>query len=326
MPSLIRRRHLSYALRGGTWRHLGRRARWLAAPGVAPAVPLSWPVAELTRETLSIRWPRHYGWSNAGGWIDPIKRGISAHVALAPADIPQPVGNVVLFHVAAGADTLRAVIDYDDRLDLHDCAAEVDLYFKLQHSREGYGNGVVRPGGYVSKHPALYRYARDWRALRARSTPTLDVLGRFGLKWAQDIRRQAIALLLAQDRVRFQGGTTPIWWGEYMDEICQARVCLDLPGNGEFCYRLVEYLATGACIVGPELLAEMPVPLESGVHLVRVPRTLDGLVDWCDRLVNDDGLRSDIRRRAGDYFDRYLALDQLGAYYVDCMWRAISPG
>jgi hypothetical protein len=115
-----------------------------------------------------------------------------------------------------------------------------------------------------------------------------------------------------------------VWWGEYMDEMCEARVCLDLPGRGEFCYRLVEYLAVGACVIGPELATEMPVPLEPGVHLVRVPRSLDGLIDECERLLRDDGLRTTIGRAAEDYFDRYLALEQLGSYYIDALWRTLE--
>jgi hypothetical protein len=109
-----------------------------------------------------------------------------------------------------------------------------------------------------------------------------------------------------------------------MDEICDARVCLDLPGRGELCYRLVEYLAVGACVIGPELTTELPVPLESGVNLVRVPRSLEGLIYECDGLLRDDGLREAIGRAAEDYFDRYLALEQLGAYYVDTMWRTLQ--
>ncbi len=110
-----------------------------------------------------------------------------------------------------------------------------------------------------------------------------------------------------------------------MDEICRARVCLDLPGRGELCYRLVEYLAVGACVIGPDLVAELPVPLESGVHLLRVPRSLDGLVDGCEQLLGDVSLRRAISRSAEEYFDRYLALEQLGAYYVDTLWRTLQP-
>jgi hypothetical protein len=80
----------------------------------------------------------------------------------------------------------------------------------------------------------------------------------------------------------------------------------------------------GACVIGPELATEMPVPLDSGVHLMRVRRSLDGLVDECERLLRDDGLRETIGRAAEDYFDRYLALEQLGAYYIDTLWRTLQ--
>jgi hypothetical protein len=264
-----------------------------------------------------------YGWPNAAGWIDPIRRGMAAHVPVAPTEIVQPVGNVVLFEASNGAASARVAIDYDDQLSLNDVAGEVDLYFKMQYAREGYGVGNVRPGGYVTKQPALYRYARRWRSLRERATPRYDVLGRFGMSWAQAIRGQAIAALSEQDRFEFRGGAGALWWGEYMDELCRARVCLDLPGNGEF-YRLVEYLAVGACVIGPELATEMHVPLESGVNLVRVPRSLDGLVEECERLVRDEHARRALQGAAAEYFDKYLALDQLGAYYVDAIWRSLA--
>jgi hypothetical protein len=276
------------------------------------------------RRGLRVRWPRRHGQPNAAGWLAPIRRGIASHVAVEETDIAQPPGNVVLLEAVCDGHVLRAAIDYDDQSALHACAPSVDLYFKLQYLREGYGLATVRPGGFVSRHLSLYRFAHRWRALRRRSPPSIDVLGRFGLNWAQQIRTQAIGMLREQDRFEFRGGASPVWWGAYMDEMCTARVCLDLPGRGEFCYRLVEYLAVGACVIGPELAVEMPVPLQSGVHLQRVPRSLEGLVDWCERLLADDALRSRTQEAAADYFDRYLALDQLGAYYVDCLWQAAA--
>jgi hypothetical protein len=231
----------------------------------------------------------------------------------------------VLFHLLDRGTPRRVVIDTDDQSILNPSADEVDLYFKMQYLRGGYGSPHIRPGGYVCLHPALYRHRWNWRELRGRTTPLHDVYGRFGIMHEkQDARTQAISLLQAQDRFGFQGGAGAVWWGEYMDEMCDARVCLDLPGRGEFCYRLVEYLAVGACIIGPELATEMPVPLESGVHLVRIPRSLDGLVDECERLLGNASLRKAIGQAAEDYFDRYLALEQLGAYYVDTLWRTLQ--
>jgi hypothetical protein len=257
--------------------------------------------------------------------VNRIKCGIAAHVAIEHADIPQPVGGVVLFHLLDGGAPRRVVIDTDDRVALNESAREADLYFKMQYQRGGYGSPQIRPGGFVCLQPSLYRYRWNWRELRSRTAPSHDVYGRFGITdEKQDVRARAISLLKAQGRFGFEGGGSPVWWGEYMDEMCNARVCLDLPGRGEFCYRLVEYLAVGACVIEPELATEMPVPLQSGVHLMRVPRSLDGLIDECERLLRDDSLRESIGRGGQDYFDRYLALEQLGAYYVDSLWSTLQ--
>jgi glycosyl transferase family 1 len=272
-------------------------------------------------ERVRIRWPTRLNPAppSFGNFVSRIKSGIGAHARIEEADIPQPAGNVVLFHLLDRGAPRHVVIDTDDQLILNDSANHADLYFKMQYLRGGYGSAHILPGGYVCPQAALYRYRWNWRKRRA-AGPSHDVYGRFGAAGKQDVRASAISLLKAQNRFGFQGGAGAVWWGEYMDEICDARVCLDLPGRGEFCYRLVEYLAVGACVIGPELATELPVPLEHGTHLMRVPRSLEGLVDECERLVRDDSLRESISRAAADYFDRYLALEQLGAYYVDTLW------
>jgi hypothetical protein len=257
--------------------------------------------------------------------MEPIKRGIAAHLPIDYAEIPQPDGNAVLFEMIARGATHDVAIDYDNGVALNDDVGDSDLYFKMQYLRDGYRMPHVVPGGYVTKRPELYRYARRLRRLQERTAPRSDVVGRFSMNRAEDIRGRALAVLHEQDRFEFRGGDVPVSWGEYIDEVCGAKVCLDLPGNGEFCYRLVEYLAVGACVIGPELATEFPVPLRSGVHLIRVPRTLQGLVERCERLVGDSDLRARIRRGAADYFDRNLAPEQLGAYYVQCLWRRADP-
>ncbi len=326
MGALIDRRHLGYSLRAGTWVHLGRRARWrLASGSERPALAPSWPIPPDIRERLRVRWPARYCWAHIGALADRIKTGIAAHVPVELVEIDQPLGNVVLLEVAGLGGTGRVLIDCDDRSLLHEDGTHVDLCFKLQYSREGYGSPHVVAGGYVCPQPALYRYRSNWRALRECRPPDIDVYGRFGAApEKQDVRARALALLGAQDRFPFRGGAVAVWWGEYMDEMCRARVCVDLPGRGELCYRLIEYLAVGACVIGPELENQLPVPLESGVHLVRTPRNLDELLDACERLLAEPERRAAIGRSAGEYFDRHLALEQLGAYYVDIMRRTLE--
>jgi hypothetical protein len=326
--AVIHRRQLSYAFRSATWKHVGRQAAWrVGAPDARPAVPLTWPISEDMAARVRIRWPTKInpGRPSLARFVNQIRSGIAEHVPIERADIPQPAGGVVLFHVLDRRGPRRVVIDTDDLTVLNDSAGEADLYFKVQYLQGGYGSPHIRPGGYVGLQPALYRYRWNWRELRRRSEPTRDVYGRFGTSHEkQDVRARALSLLQAQDRFGFEGATGAVWWGEYMDEMCDARVCLDLPGRGEFCYRLIEYLAVGACVIGPELATELPVPLESGMQLVRVPRSLDGLIDECERLLLDASLRQAISRAAEDYFDRYLALEQLGAYYVDTLWRSLE--
>ena len=325
---VIHRRHLGYALRPGTWKHVGRRALWsVTARDPPPSIPLTWPLADDVKERVRIRWPTRInpGRPSLGTCVDLIKSGIAAHVPIEHADIPQPDGGVILFHLLDRGRPRRVVIDTDDEAVLNESATEVDLYFKMQHLREGYGSPHIHPGGYVCLQPALYRYRWNWRELRRRTRPAFDVYGRFGTGHeTQDVRCEALSILEGQSRFSFQGGASAVWWGEYMDEMCDARVCLDLPGRGEFCYRLVEYLAVGTCVIGPELATELPVPLESDVHLARVPRDLEGLVDECERLLGDTALRTTLGQAAEDYFDRYLALEQLGAYYVDTLRRSLE--
>jgi hypothetical protein len=68
----------------------------------------------------------------------------------------------------------------------------------------------------------------------------------------------------------------------------------------------------------------MPVPLVSGLHLQRLPRTLEGFVAACEELLHDPSRREAMSRAAMEYFDRYLALDQLGAYYVHTVWGDLA--
>ena len=277
---MIAGRHFQYAARPGTWRHVERRLRWaLTASSGATRVPLSWDVESARRGGMGIRWPERYGRANAPGFIEPIRRGMATHIPMETGALEQPPGNVVRAEILVGSRRFDLVIDYDDQLELNQSALVADLYFKMQYRRGGYGMAAVLPGGYVCTQPALYRHARRWRELRYRRPPKCDVLGRFRVQWADPIRANALELLDSQDRFQFFGGSRAVWWGEYMDEMCTARVCLDLPGNGEICYRLVEYLAVGACVIGPELDAELPVPLRSGEHLVRVSRDLSAHTD-----------------------------------------------
>src|SRR5690606_4568761 len=124
-------------------------------------------------------------------------------------------------------------------------AREVAVYFKLQHRKGGYGIDNVVPGGYVPASSEIYGYLPYLRALRDRRRFRQDVAGRFGLQAAADVRRRAMGALAAQTRLSYGGGAK-LRYSRSLVEIATSRVCVDLPGNGPLCFRLVDYLAVGA--------------------------------------------------------------------------------
>jgi hypothetical protein len=302
-----------YARRPAMWRTAARMLAWEVAERSAPpqSTPLTWPLDANTRSRITVSWPERYAQANAHLYVDPILRGMASHVDVVRTSIAQHEGNLVLFDVTDGVSTLRGAIDYDDLPDLHASVSACDVYFKLQYRRGGYDLEHVVPGGYVSTRPALYRHAARWRRLRE-SPFRFDVFGRFGLRYNAETRRRVLEAMSRQSRLRFAGGSSPTSWHEYMDDMARSAVSLDLPGRGPLCYRLVEALAVGGCVVGPELDAELHVPLNG----CRIPADVGDLVETCEKLVGDGARRDMLSAAAGDYFDRYLRPEQLGGYYL----------
>jgi len=308
-------------LRRRTWTEAARYAAWktrrLEEDGTTS--PLSWPLRSDELEDVIVRWPRRYAWANARHVTAPIRLGIARHAHLVAADIPQSPGNLVALEFVRGSHVVRVAIDYDDLPVLHPDVHRADLYFKLQFRCGGYAESTVIPGGYAAPKLSLYRYARRWRALGERETADAPIFARFSP--SSDVRRELLETVRragwASDRVVVGSS-----WLEYMHDLSRAPICLDAPGRGEICFRLVEALAVGACVVGPELEAELHVPTNEAV--VRVRRDHSDLVTACDGLLHDAAQRTSLRLRAAEYFDRYLDIHQLGAYYVRAMLDASS--
>ncbi|HXY84304.1 MAG TPA: glycosyltransferase [Gaiellaceae bacterium] len=89
-----------------------------------------------------------------------------------------------------------------------------------------------------------------------------------------------------------------------------------MPGGGDLCNRLVDYLAVGGCVVNPPPRVRLPVPLVDDVHLVHCRRDLSDLGDVCAQLVADDARREEIARNACRFFDRHLDRRRLAGYYL----------
>jgi hypothetical protein len=249
--------------------------------------------------------------------LEPIRLGIERYVHLVPAEIPQSLGNFAAFEFVRQSETLRVAIDYDDLPNLHTDGPSMDICFKLQFRRGGYAKANVVPGGYIAPKLSLYRHARRWRREGDHATDKSPVFARFSP--SSEVRRNLLETIRsagwATDRVVVGSS-----WPEYMHELSRSGICLDAPGRGEICFRLVEALAAGACVVGPELDAELHVP--TGDAVVRVRRDSSDLVETCESLLRNPAQRHVLRARAAEYFDRYLDIPQLGAYYIRSMLDA----
>jgi hypothetical protein len=287
----------------------------------------SWPLDRPRLRSLTIGWPARYAWPPAHNWLRSIQTGIRSHgVAVERREIVQPTttGAVVILEAGAGRRRERFAVDFEDHPHVDaDLAAGVLAYFKLNYASAGYPEDNVLPGGYVCGNPVLYSRLRLLRFLRGLPRSGWDVYGRFGLRFPSETRRRAFQILSSRSDFRYEGslfrypgGPDKVPYRKYLFEITRGKVCVDMPNGGDLTFRLVEYLALGACVVRPRGDVGLHVPLVDGEHIRYCARDLSDLGDLCARLVRDDGERERIARNARDYFDRYLHRRQLAAYYL----------
>ena len=237
------------------------------------------------------------------------------------AEIDQRYEGAVLIEVELDGRRHRVAIDYfdSDRL-LDEVVASCALIFKMQYRSGGYDNRAWCPA-------ATSRRARTSRATSRRCATSgidrrrcIEVYGRFGITYATEYRRTAVQALSAQTRFQYEGSLKLLPYAAYLRETAQSRVCIDLPGNGDMCHRLIEYLAIGCCVVRPAPLTRLPVELTDGLNIRYAQRDLSDLVDVCAELIGDPARATGIGLAARDYYDRYLRGTQLAGYYLDrCM-------
>lgn len=298
-----------------------------AAPLLGPAQhapsELSWPLTEHDRARLTVRWPGAYQWSEADTWVGPIRHGMSRLVRVIADDIPQVHRGIVTIKVEVDGVSHDVIIDYSD---YPDCDSELldraALYFKMQCPPDAHPRAI--PGGFVPASEQIYRFLPRLRALRDQRAFTYDAYGRFSIGYATDTRRKAIALLSDQNRFSYEGGARMNSYPAYLKEIARARICIDLPGNGAICFRQIDYLAVGACVIGPKPAVALPVEPRDGEEIVYTKPDLSDLLDRCEQYLSDDAGRERIATNARAYFDRCLDRNQLGAYYLSTMLSALA--
>lgn len=286
---------------------------------------------------VTIAWPHEEPSPGTHFWADQVLSGLRSNgVKIGSRRIAQiPNTFAVIAEVDDGSEVNKVVFDPDDRPEVVDELVENALvYFKMQYAETGYRDSRVVPGGYLLANNLAYRYLPLLRFLRARRSFRYDVYGRFGLRYGgQDIRTRAHEQLSARTDLRYAGslfkypgGPEKVAYRRYLFEIPRAKVCVDMPGAGALCTRLIDYLAIGACVVGPRPAVRLPAPLIDGVHVVHCAPDLSDLGDICAQLVRDDETRERVARNARDYFERHLDRRRLGRYYVDQIVARLASG
>jgi hypothetical protein len=314
------------------WREILLEVRLRAGAGFQTPVPVSFPVDQARLKRAYIEWPSHYAYSEAGNWVGALKLGLAAHLPVCTVEMPAArAGNEavpITFRLVLESRTFPVTIDYCDYMNViyQEQLRHSLVYFKMQYRRSGYSkmpaSAKIVPGGYVNGAPYLYKYLDYIRAYGAQTGYTMDVFGRFGLTFAREIRENAHRLLSEQKHFRYCGGLVKRRYIQFLRECAEARICIDLPSNSDFCFRLTDYLAIGCCVIAPEHRTTLHVDLEHRKNIVHVARDLSDLVDTCRYYLEHDEEREAIRSASHRFFDEYLHRDQLAAYYLHtCLQR-----
>lgn len=305
-----------------SWRDVVNEFRWRLSPDCSTQEVISFPIDREKLSNFRIRWPRVYQWAPAHAWVDHIKIGLKQFVPVEQTDIPQPYKGIVLIQVVSKGTSHDVAIDYSDYMERieEDCLEQCMIYFKMQYLRQGYGKGrhehKIIPGGFVNANPMTYKYLSRARAIRANGSHIYEVYGRFNPEFGKDIRTRAVQLLQNQNEFWYEGGLKKVRFSRSLLEVAQSKICIDLPGLGDFCFRLVDYLAVGACIIGPRHRTTLHVPLEDRKHIVYTKDDLSDLVTLCSYYLKNDNERERIRRNSREYFEKYLHRKQLASHYL----------
>lgn len=283
----------------------------------------SWYVEPEELANVEIRFPAKYGCDEAQTWIETLLFEFRRRVRVSFVDLPQPYRGTVLIQFVKNNQVSDVAIDYSDYSDLiEESVLRCPVYFKLQFLQAGYDRKNVLPGGFMPDSWRLYWHLRKLRKLRDRRKFEFDVYGRFSLDYAPEIRGRAVEILQNQNKFAFEGGLKKVRYDEFLREITRSKICLDLPGNGAFCYRLVNYLAIGACIIAYPHQTRFHVPLENSRHIVYCKADFSDLTELCEFYLKNDEKREAVCAESRRFFDQNLHASNLANYYLrNCLDR-----
>jgi hypothetical protein len=288
-----------------------------------PTAESSWPLPPALRDRVRIRWPSVYQWQHMPRWGDQILDLLRRRLHVVIADITQQYHGTVQCEFEIDGRVHKVAFNISDYPDFVDgrCTQESLVTFKFQFREQGYGDQRIVPGGYLPGSKLLYSLLTYLRWGKDHLKPEFDVYGRFGMEFSPGVRGEALRRMNEATAFRFYGGERLVRYSRYLREVARSQVCLDLPGQGPICFRLVEYLAIGACIVAYPHQVVFPGSLADKIPIVYCRKPED-LIERCETLLGDRPRQKAMTTAARAYFDRYLHRDQLSAYYLNVVLAA----
>lgn len=304
-------------LRPLTWYDRARELAWRIRPDAAPeATELTWYLDSALIRRMHIRWPRYIPSAYRTAIGNQVLGALRRHARVEIVDLPQNYDRVINIEAVLAGERRLIMIETSDYPEVNEQAlADADLHFKMEFRREGYGGRErLLPGGYVPADSSLYRYLGWLRRLRDETSPTYEVYGRYGLSLEK--RRRPMEILRSSNRFAFYGGHGKVRYSRYLQELAQAKICIDLPSMSSITFRMIDSLAIGCCIVGPPHTNQLQAPFIDGVHVAYCSPDYSDLEDVCARLLADETTRQALIANSRAFFDRYIHPVQLGAYYL----------
>jgi glycosyl transferase family 1 len=286
----------------------------------------TWALDEDQISRATIRWPREYQWAPSSGLLEPIREGLAHWARVERHAIAQPYKGVCVFEMELEGLRHRIAVDYSDYAERieRECLAEVTLYFKMQCLEVGYGSRKILPGGYVMGDRRLVSSLPGIREAAKSNEPRFGVYGRFGQEFARELRSNVVEKLRCDASLGYEGGMVKVPYRQSLKDASQARICIDLPGNGDFCFRLFDYLAVGAFVIAYPHRTTLPIPLLNGHHLVYMRKDLSDLLPLCHYYLDHSDERRMIQENAAKYFDACCDYRQLGSWYLQQCLNTIT--
>jgi hypothetical protein len=289
-----------------------------------PDEDLQWRPDRKALDDVLIRWPSKYQWEFRKYLGDQLIEPMKRFVRVEEIDLPQPHQGVITFQFVRGDREYRVNIETSDYPPINeDAYQDCDLHFKQQFARAGYGErDHLLPGNFMGGSSQIYRYLDRLRALRDSHRERFEVAGRFELNMQE--RSGPIAILARSTEFEFHGGQGKVPFIRYVREIAQTGVSINLPSSANLTFRIFDYFAIGACIVGPPHTGTLPIPFEEGEHLVYCREDYSDIEDICVRLLGEPGERRRLIANSRRFFDRCMHRDQVAAYQLDACLRHLG--